>query len=1802
MISWNYKYVDYLNCIKLYSLKSYSFVFIYIILQLINLTYSIESNLKWLIYSNQIMDTYSIKDLISMGQGNIFYHLHSGNYTNLIELPQLNSIFVIGNRNAIFRLNPENLRLMASFELPSKPITSFCMTNTKTPCIETPGFNLLLQTHDKQNIWYCYLYQTVYMNHNVIPKVQSARCEIPSPLNLEPESRLVQWENAVYSSLDINRPGVSLMGSDGFLYSSGWFHGAMRIHRSRLPNFDGKANWNQFLATPPDEVFLKESTHFICAFETSDSVYFLIRELKSPTCEARIHNRFVQTSSSFADTDNVQFSSSSSSSSFSKSSTKTTILSSINETPVTRLIRICKSDPGGYQYVNEGEFVTFSKVTLECKFHQNHPIDYYNYKTENKKELFTDPLLTEFSYGYSISGKWDPLDKKLYVSYQTGMKYPTGDALCVYALNDIENAFNSELAPNENLGKTQILPNNFENMCKNLASGQLTESNIDKIRQLPRTHLLRVKHVHPIDNRPLIIRPVPGLPFQEINHQLGWYHIEIDHNDKNVILYLAGKKHIERYGLFNLSTDDTMEICPWDQLTIEDFGIENEIITGIYMKHIKPNKDFYILTSNHVIQLPKFIQLCETIKKSSECINTNSMLCKWNNQINQCEIKNKLLLINNNKNLLINQKNFFDKNQKNQILLLNNILTKFSTSNSNFCLFDKNKLKKYINNNLIDYWWKNLQGHLRQQQHQQQRTMINQQNELIQNIQSSIICMTSIWSPIINQYQNLTCHCQPCMDCINDELYRIEINNCQIHPSWSLWSPWSSCSSDCGHGIRTRMRRCDSPQPVEMKINNQNTKKLIGCKHSYEIPVDENPYPPEVELQVEQCQQTNKMCIHEVSSPVLSEKQIYHSGEIFLKWNNWKDCSTKCGIGIKTRNLICSTVMNKWEQSDSSQCSIINSEIVDTRICENFTCQQEIVHSEWTPWFKVLPNNPRILKYATIPGQLNSRVYYEQRLRHSCSVPFENADDLQIVSTQIVERKCFNIDQKCSTVSNIINSQTDEENRILSETIERSNSIWSPWSEWSECNQNCIPLESISSDDQLDKQQTKFSSTILYTSNQYQTRTRKCLSSVCSQNNRLDAVIDLRRCPSKPACKSGWSCWSDWSNCFPKKYDKRNKNSPCSWRDDDGESTRTRTCILTPYDQNPEKQKIICNGYEQMKKQCIWFGGDQTECSEFNLTGIYSDIPIDINTNYHKTSVWSSWSTWSSCGLIQSQTSENKLQSSENSLDPTSPHLLAVRTRECQLINIDNSELHVVDNHRTVCSGSWNQMKTCPNMALNIAGVFGHMNRKRIKNKFTTLHIILIGLLSFVAGILVAGVGIIIYHRECHKRHLNRNINGNSKNNNISKLKSELVPEDDINNLHPNHLNFSPPPQPILTLPIPNIVTSSINENSLNCGYQKAHSIVYDSVASQDGVTYLEPNLNYQRKPNNDQPNAYSRLNYIPDSFSPDEAFNRREGTTTVANKIDGMLRNDGFWSYPRSGRLMTLSNPLNFYEENVSNLPTQYYDDTLGCQLRHHQQHHNPNLASQFYSTNIHHLLRSEDNRDNCGKYLKSALSTSPSGYKPSGIFNRINIDKVQQYSQPPILIPQSHPEYRRKSQIHNQTISTISTQLEPWYASAAIGLPNSSSNSNSNRRLMSDYGTSPIDMTNTHQYRHEHVVSRDENNDNNHEESFRFPPKMPILSERHKLYDVNSQSRLIPSLSVYSHHSYSSNFLDADNRSSVWSGGESIPFERPSNPHLREPNEFFEQQSPSSLLFPSPSRPPHITSENIPSSVPVTTYCMTP
>ena len=56
-----------------------------------------------------------------------------------------------------------------------------------------------------------------------------------------------------------------------------------------------------------------------------------------------------------------------------------------------------------------------------------------------------------------------------------------------------------------------------------------------------------------------------------------------------------------------------------------------------------------------------------------------------------------------------------------------------------------------------------------------------------------------------------------------------------VDGAWSKWVPWTTCSTSCGHGTKTRSRTCSNPPPQNGgKIctgNNTETGKCIvrGC-------------------------------------------------------------------------------------------------------------------------------------------------------------------------------------------------------------------------------------------------------------------------------------------------------------------------------------------------------------------------------------------------------------------------------------------------------------------------------------------------------------------------------------------------------------------------------------------------------------------------------------------------------------------------------------------------------------------------------------------------------------------------------------------------------------------------------------------------------------------------------------------------------------------------------------------------------------------------------------------------------------
>ncbi|VDI42578.1 Hypothetical predicted protein [Mytilus galloprovincialis] len=119
-----------------------------------------------------------------------------------------------------------------------------------------------------------------------------------------------------------------------------------------------------------------------------------------------------------------------------------------------------------------------------------------------------------------------------------------------------------------------------------------------------------------------------------------------------------------------------------------------------------------------------------------------------------------------------------------------------------------------------------------------------------------------------------------------------------VNGSWSDWAEWSSCSSSCDGGVRSRVRLCNDPLPL--------------C--------DGNECEGRNE-EVEDCNAELPCCI-------ISE------------WSDWSECSASCddGESVRTRFFV--------DPSEQSSCSDVN--ITDIQPCNLGECGCQ--YSEWSEW------------------------------------------------------------------------------------------------------------------------------------------------------------------------------------------------------------------------------------------------------------------------------------------------------------------------------------------------------------------------------------------------------------------------------------------------------------------------------------------------------------------------------------------------------------------------------------------------------------------------------------------------------------------------------------------------------------------------------------------------------------------------------------------------------------------------------------------------------------------------------------
>lgn len=128
---------------------------------------------------------------------------------------------------------------------------------------------------------------------------------------------------------------------------------------------------------------------------------------------------------------------------------------------------------------------------------------------------------------------------------------------------------------------------------------------------------------------------------------------------------------------------------------------------------------------------------------------------------------------------------------------------------------------------------------------------------------------------------------------------------CPIHGNWGMWIKWGKCSVDCGIGIHSRTRFCDSPPP-QFAGND-----CLG---------------PAIE---ERKCDTLKPC-------------VLHGGWSF--WSQWSVCSSDCGLGTKSRFRECT---NPVPQYGGMLCVGPDQEVTE---CDSgVPCP---IDGHWGPWYQ----------------------------------------------------------------------------------------------------------------------------------------------------------------------------------------------------------------------------------------------------------------------------------------------------------------------------------------------------------------------------------------------------------------------------------------------------------------------------------------------------------------------------------------------------------------------------------------------------------------------------------------------------------------------------------------------------------------------------------------------------------------------------------------------------------------------------------------------------------------------------------
>ncbi|XP_068616631.1 adhesion G protein-coupled receptor B1 [Brachionichthys hirsutus] len=158
----------------------------------------------------------------------------------------------------------------------------------------------------------------------------------------------------------------------------------------------------------------------------------------------------------------------------------------------------------------------------------------------------------------------------------------------------------------------------------------------------------------------------------------------------------------------------------------------------------------------------------------------------------------------------------------------------------------------------------------------------------------------------------------------------------QANGGWSLWGQWAQCSSECGGGIQTRTRTCQS-LPEESYLCEGVVEEGRPCNSQFCKGQGRHLSRSQSLRSLDSHKRDNVDKPH--SGQPSPQTVDSASGE---EWSAWSVCSATCGEGWQSRTRFCVS------SSYSTQCS---GPLREQRPCNNSAvCPVHGAWDEWSPW------------------------------------------------------------------------------------------------------------------------------------------------------------------------------------------------------------------------------------------------------------------------------------------------------------------------------------------------------------------------------------------------------------------------------------------------------------------------------------------------------------------------------------------------------------------------------------------------------------------------------------------------------------------------------------------------------------------------------------------------------------------------------------------------------------------------------------------------------------------------------------